>query len=105
MPIRGFCWRTSGDKNMQRSNKDIILLSVLACLWAVQAAVILAEILGHWHAPLIDQRVYYCRKPQARMAPKWDMFIYVVFIAVALISGKISFSILSKAPPSLAFSF
>lgn len=75
---------------MQRSNKNIILFSVLACLWAVQAAVILQQFLGLWHAPLLFNDLLL---PEAlvRMAPKWDILIYVFFIAAALIVGKIIF--------------
>ncbi len=75
---------------MQRSNKDIILFSILALFWAVQAAVVLIEILGAWHAPLL---INDSLLPEAagRMAAKWDILIYLLFIVVALITGKIIF--------------
>jgi len=75
---------------MPKSYKDIIWVSLLACFWAVQAAVVLTQILGLWHVPsLLNGSLL----PEAagRMAAKWDILIYVVFIAVALISGKIIF--------------
>ena len=37
-----------------------------------------------------------CRKLQARMAAKWDIVIYIFFIAVALIAGKIIFKYYHK---------
>ena len=40
---------------MQRTNKEIILLSMLACLWAVQAAVVLRQLLGLWHVAFVGQ--------------------------------------------------
>jgi len=75
---------------MQRSNKDIILISLLACLWAIQVAVGLTVILGFWQTPQLIQDSLL---PEAvsRMAAKWDILIYLVFIAVALIAGRIIF--------------
>ena len=92
---RVFWWLYSGDKNMRRSNKDIILLSVLACLWAVQSAVILRQLLGLWHAPVLINDMLL---PEAvgRMAPKWDLLIYIFFIAAALAAGKIIFKYYHK---------
>jgi len=80
---------------MQRSNKDTILLSILACFWAVQAAVVLQQILGLWHAPLLVNDMLL---PEAvgRMAPKWDLLIYISFIAAALIAGKLIFQYYHK---------
>jgi hypothetical protein len=75
---------------MQRTNKDIILLAILACLWAVQAAVALRQLLGLWRAsfPINDMLL-----PEAvqRMAPKWDLAVYITFIAVALTAGALIF--------------
>ncbi len=71
---------------MQRSNKDIVLFSFLACLWGVQAAVALQQLLGMRHAPLMLQGTLL---PEAlvRMAPKWDLLLFGVFVAVALGTG------------------
>jgi len=75
---------------MQRSNKDIILLSILACLWAVQAAVIVQQFLGLWHAPLLVNDMLLAEVVE-RMAPKWDLAIYIAFIAVAMAAGTMIF--------------
>ncbi len=80
---------------MDRSNKDIILVSILACLWAIQASLILAQVLGFWHPPVLINGLLI---PEAvrRMAPKWDLLIYPVFITAALVSGKIIFRFYRK---------
>ena len=72
---------------MRRSRKDTILISILACLWAVQAAVIAQQLLSLCHAPAFLNDLLL---PEAlpRMAGKWDILVYVLFIAVALITGK-----------------
>jgi hypothetical protein len=80
---------------MNRTNKDIILVSILACLWAVQAAVALTQVLGFWHAPLLINDLL-LPEEAGRMMPKWDILIYVLFIAVALITGKIVFQFYRK---------
>jgi hypothetical protein len=80
---------------MNRSNKEIILVSILACLWAVQAAVALTQVLGFWQAPQLINGLLI---PEAagRVVPKWDILIYVFFIAAALILGKMIFQFYKK---------
>lgn len=80
---------------MHRSNKDIILLSILVCLWALQAAVMLQQFLGLWHAPLLINGMLL---PEAvtRVSAKWDIVIYIFFIAAALGAGKIVFRYYQK---------
>lgn len=66
------------------------MTSILACLWAIQAAVVVRQFLGLWHMPLFLNDALL---PEAagRMAGKWDLLVYCVFIATALITGKMAF--------------
>jgi len=73
---------------MQRTNKDIILISLLACFWGVQATVILMQVLGFWQAPLLMQDSL-LPETLRLMAPKWDLFIYFSFMAMTLIAGEV----------------
>jgi len=75
---------------MHKTSKDIMLVSILACLWAIQATVLLMQVLGFWHAPMLLNNSLV---PEAllRVFPKWDILIYIFFISVALIIGKILF--------------
>ena len=80
---------------MQRSYKETVMFSILACLWGVQAAVALTQVLGFFHAPrLIDDLLL--SEAAGRMMPKWDILIYALFIAVALITGKVIFKYYHK---------
>jgi len=72
-----------------------MLVSILACLWSAQTAVAITQVLGFCPAPhLIDGLLI----PEAagRMMPKWDIFIYFMFISLALISGGIIFRFYRK---------
>ena len=73
----------------------MIAFSLLVCLWAVQAAVVLTEILGFCHAPSVSTDSI-LPESMGRMAAKWDIWIYIFFIAVALITGKIIFQYYRK---------
>lgn len=81
---------------MGRTNKDIILISILACLWAVQAAVALTQILSFWHAPQLVSG-FLLPEAMGRVLPKWDILIYVLFIAAALATGKMIFQYYHKS--------
>ena len=75
---------------MQRSQKEIIWLSLLACMWAIQAAVVLQQLLGLGHAPVL-MGASLLQEATTRMAAKWDLVIYLFFILVALMAGKALF--------------
>ena len=74
----------------KRSDKEIILYSLLVLCWAIQLGVILREILNLCQVP---QGINELLLPEGilRMAPKWDLFIYGVFITFALGTGAIIF--------------
>jgi hypothetical protein len=80
---------------MQRFEKNTYLISILACLWGLQAAVALKQFLSFWHASVLFGESL-LPEAAARMAPKWDLLIYIVFIAVALIAGKIMLKVYHK---------
>ena len=70
---------------IQGSNKKIILLSILGCLWAIQATVLVQQLLRLFHVPLLINDILL---PEAagRLAAKWDIVIYVFFVAVAFMT-------------------
>ena len=75
---------------IQGSNKKIILLSILGCLWAIQATVLVQQLLRLFHVSLLINDILL---PEAagRLAAKWDIVIYVFFVAVALMIGNVLF--------------
>lgn len=80
---------------MQSINKNNILIPVLALLWAIQVAVGLEMWFGLGHAPFLMGDAL-LPEVIGRVLVKWDLLIYIVFIAVALISGKILFRYFHK---------
>lgn len=67
----------------------------MICCWAIQAAVMGQQLLGLWHAPVLINDIL-LPEDAGRIAPQWDLVIYIVFIMVALAIGKIIFQFWRK---------
>lgn len=73
---------------MTRPSKDIMLFSLLACCWGLQAAILVQQWLMHWPAPLLLSSSL-LPDSLGRMAPKWDLLIYATVILMTVGSSKL----------------
>ena len=73
---------------MNRSSKEILLIALLACLWAIQLAVGVQQLLILFHPPSVNLQLLL---PEAvgRMQPKWDLLIYISFVVFSLTIGNV----------------
>ncbi len=80
---------------MKSINKDIVWMSILACLWGIQAGVCVEQLTCLWHAPVYFKDML-LQEAISRMAPKWDLCVYLTFITVALVTGPVLMRFRSK---------
>lgn len=63
-------------------NPNFIILAILACLWAVQAATLSAWLLKQ--LPLSPTVLPIISESLVNVRPKWDLTVYAIFIATAI---------------------